>query len=215
MPFSSATRRSVVRGRDHAHIDVLRLVAAEPLQFALLQNAQQLHLNRRRHIADFVEHHGAGVGLLEFARLARDCARECALFVAEQLAFHQVFGKRRAIDLDERLVTPRRVKVNGARNQIFAHAALAGQQHRRARRSHAHDRREDLLHRRAAAHDVVELVAEPEFFPQLLIFVAQGADFQRLVEPRSADGRARTASSGNPRRRTSSPPRPFPPIRRR
>jgi len=65
---------------------VARLVAAEALELALLQNAQQLDLHRRRHVADLVQENGAGVGLLELARLGAVCARERALFVAEQLA---------------------------------------------------------------------------------------------------------------------------------
>ena len=59
----------LIGGGDHAHVDVPRLVAAQPLELALLQDAQQLHLNRRRHVADLVQEHGAGIGLLELAGL--------------------------------------------------------------------------------------------------------------------------------------------------
>ncbi len=64
----------LVGGGDHAHVDVPRHVAAQPLEFALLQNAQQLHLDGRRHVADFIQKHRARIGLLELARLARCCA---------------------------------------------------------------------------------------------------------------------------------------------
>ena len=138
----------------------------------------------RRHVADFIQQHRAGIGLLEFARLRDVGARERALLVAEQLAFHQVFRNRRAVDFDEWPVFARRMKMNGARNQIFTHAAFARQQHRRARGRHAHDGAEDLLHRGAAAHDVVELVLAPQFFFQLPVLIAQIADFQRLVHHR-------------------------------
>ena len=36
-----------VGGGDHAHIHVPDLVAAQPLEFAILQDAQQLHLDGR------------------------------------------------------------------------------------------------------------------------------------------------------------------------
>ena len=52
-----------------------RLVAAQPLELALLQHPQQLHLNRRRHVADLVEEHRARVGLLELAGLGRRSRR--------------------------------------------------------------------------------------------------------------------------------------------
>ena len=45
---------AVGRG-DDAHVDVQRLVAADALERALLQEAQELHLRRRRDLADLVE----------------------------------------------------------------------------------------------------------------------------------------------------------------
>jgi hypothetical protein len=46
-----------------------RVVAAQPLELALLQHPQQLHLDRRRDVADLVQEHRAPVGLLELAGL--------------------------------------------------------------------------------------------------------------------------------------------------
>ena len=73
----------LVGGRDHAHVDVARHVAAEAFEFALLQHAQQLHLDRARNVANLVEKDRAGVGLFEFARLGGVGARERAFLVAE------------------------------------------------------------------------------------------------------------------------------------
>ena len=67
-----------------------------------------------------------------------------------------------------------------ARDHVLADAAFAGQQHRGARGRHAHDGRENLLHRGAAADDVFELIALAQRFAQLAIFVAQLADFERF-----------------------------------
>jgi len=92
-----------------------------------LQNPQQLHLNRRRHVADLVQKYGSRVRLLELARLGHLRARERALLVAEELAFHQVLREGRAVDLDQRPVLARRMKVNRARDQILAHAAFSRQ----------------------------------------------------------------------------------------
>ena len=72
-----------VGGGDQADIHFERFRAAEPLEFALLQDAQQLHLDGGRHVADFVEEQRAFVGQLEFSGLARSGAGEGALLVAE------------------------------------------------------------------------------------------------------------------------------------
>ena len=58
---------------------------AEPLDLALLQHAQQLHLDVGRDLADLVEEQRAAVGLREAAVVALDRAGEGALLVAEQL----------------------------------------------------------------------------------------------------------------------------------
>ena len=43
-----------VRGRDHAHVDRHRLRGADGANFVFLQHAQELHLQRERHVADLV-----------------------------------------------------------------------------------------------------------------------------------------------------------------
>ena len=100
------------------------LVAAQPLKLALLQHTQQLHLDRPRHVADLVQKHGAGIGLLELSGLGRIRSGERAFLVSEQLALHQVFGNRGAVDLDERTILARGMLVDGARDHILAHAAF-------------------------------------------------------------------------------------------
>jgi hypothetical protein len=56
-----------VRRRDHAHVDRDRLRRADGPHLALLQDAQQLDLQRHRHVADLVEQQRAAVGRLEQA----------------------------------------------------------------------------------------------------------------------------------------------------
>ena len=68
----------------------------------LLQHAQQLHLRRRRHLADLVEEERAAIGQLEAALPPIGGAGERALLVAEDLALEQRLGNRGAVDGDER-----------------------------------------------------------------------------------------------------------------
>ncbi len=58
----------ILMGRaDDADIDRNRLPAADPLDHAFLQEAEQLDLKRQRQIADLVQHQGAAVGQLDLA----------------------------------------------------------------------------------------------------------------------------------------------------
>ena len=56
-----------IRRRQHAHIERDRHAAAEALDFAFLQHAQQLRLQAERHLGDFVEQQRAALRLLELA----------------------------------------------------------------------------------------------------------------------------------------------------
>src|SRR6185369_16835923 len=95
-------RQVTVGGRDDARVGPQHARAAEPLELALLQHAQELGLRRRAHLADLVEEQCPPRGLLELSRLALRGAREGAALVAEELCFQQLFGQRRAVQRDER-----------------------------------------------------------------------------------------------------------------
>jgi hypothetical protein len=70
--------------RDDADVDLHRLVAAEPLDGALLNHPQQLDLNLERQVADLVEEDRRSVGGLEPADLARQRPGEGATLAAER-----------------------------------------------------------------------------------------------------------------------------------
>jgi hypothetical protein len=57
----------LVGGGDHPHIGLDRLVAADAVEVAVGQHAQQARLQFGRHVADFVEEQRAALGLLEAA----------------------------------------------------------------------------------------------------------------------------------------------------
>ena len=70
-------------GDDDAHVHGEGLVAANALDFAFFQHAQQFRLHGGGHVADFVEEQGAAMSLLEFSGVARGGSGERAFFVAE------------------------------------------------------------------------------------------------------------------------------------
>ena len=92
------------------------------------------------------------LGQLEAAGAAFHGASERALFVSEQLALHQSFRKRRAVDGHKRAFAAGAQMMDRAGHQFLARPALAPHQHRRFGRSHLLDQGEHLLHGRAGAH---------------------------------------------------------------
>ena len=70
--------------------------------FPFLENAQELHLRRRRHLGDLVEEERPVIGQFEAAGASIHGAGKRSLLVTEDLAFEECFGDGRAIDRDER-----------------------------------------------------------------------------------------------------------------
>src|SRR6185295_2742574 len=94
---------AVRRGED-ADVDAGLLRLADAAHLALLEDAEELHLDLRRELADLVEEHGAPFGVAEDTELPRGRARERALFVAEELALDERLGDRAAVHDEERPV---------------------------------------------------------------------------------------------------------------
>ena len=76
-------RKVHVGQRNKARLDPQRFRATQPLEGALLQNAQQFALRGGRKSRNFIQHDGAGAAELKPPELPLDSARECAFFVAE------------------------------------------------------------------------------------------------------------------------------------
>src|SRR6185295_19640284 len=129
---------------------------AEAAELALLQDAQQLHLGGRRHLADLVEEQRPAIGELEAALAPIGGAGERALFVAEDLALEQRLGNRGAVDRDERKAGARAELMDGLRDQFLAGARLTRDEHRCAGRRRLLDDLVDLPHLRAVADDRAE-----------------------------------------------------------
>ena len=115
---------AVGRG-DDAHVDLDRLLAADALELALLEHAQDLDLHVLVDLADLVEEEGALVGELEAAALAGLGPGEGALLVAEELALEEALGEGGAVDLDEGPVAPGREVVDRVGDELLADARLA------------------------------------------------------------------------------------------
>ena len=145
------------RGHD-AHVDLERSLAAEALDPLVLEDAQELGLERRRHVADLVQEQGAAVGDLELAAAGRSRAGEGPALVAEQLALEQRLRDGGAMDRDEWSVRARASGVDGARQPFLANARLAQDDQRAVRRCDPSRRAIELAHR-AQSLELREAVA--------------------------------------------------------
>ena len=169
----------LVRRRDDADVGADRLATTDPRELALLEHAQELGLERERHVADLVEEEGATGRGLELADAALDGAGERAALVAEELALEQLVGDRGAVEGDERPAAIGMV-MDRAGDELLAGAGLALDQDRGVGRRHATDHLVDLLHGGGAADD--ELLALLELAPQALEVVRQTTELERAVD---------------------------------
>ena len=182
----------LVGRRNQAHVGLDRLGAADALELALLQHAQQLDLRREVDVADLIEKQRAALREFEAPFLARLGAGERPLLVAEEFRLDQAVGQRRAADLDERLLGAQRAVVDRVGDQFLARARFAADQRGGVGAGHLRDLLEDLPHRTAAADQVREVVAFTQFLPQVrvlvdqvaLVFLDQTMDLHRLRDHR-------------------------------
>ena len=101
-PCAHLFNQVAVGGGNNPHIDLVLAIRAQALHLPVLQHAQQLGLYGERQFADFIQKQRAAVGQLKLATPVRHRSGKRAAHMAKQLAFHQCFGQRRAIDADER-----------------------------------------------------------------------------------------------------------------
>ena len=114
-----------IGGGDDAHVRGDRVFAAQPLELAVFDHAQEFLLHLKRGRRDLVEEKRAAIGLFEAALTALGGAGERARLVAEQFGIQKVFGQRPAVHFDEGLFPPRGQVVQALGDQFLAGAAFA------------------------------------------------------------------------------------------
>ena len=84
----------------------------------------------QRHVANLVEKQDATVGGLEDSFVAADSAGKRATLVTEQLAVDECLAHGGAVDSEKRLIVSIAARVQRPRDELFASATLAGDEHR-------------------------------------------------------------------------------------
>jgi hypothetical protein len=109
-------------------------------------------------------------------------ARERALLVTEQLGLEERVGDRRAVERHERLRRARTELVEGLRNQFFARAGLAMNEHGRGRRRRLFHDLVDLAHLETRADQPSERAALLKLAPQRPHFTQRVISRGDLIE---------------------------------
>jgi len=154
--FAHQGRQVPVGGADDPDVDLDVFHSPHALDHPVLKGPQKLGLGFHGKIAHFVQEKGPSVGVFELAQLAAVRPRESALFMAEQLRFHQARGDGRAIDGHEPFLGPGAAVVDEAGHHLLAHSRFPRDHHRGlGHLRHPVGQLHDFLHGRGNAHHAV------------------------------------------------------------
>src|SRR5262245_9554654 len=120
-----------------AHIDVERLRTTDPLELLLLEDTQDLRLERQRQITDLIEKHRSAMSDLEPARLPLSGPRERPFLLAEEVRLEQRLRNGRTVDRHKRPVGTWTEGMQRAREELFPCPALALEENGRVGRGRA------------------------------------------------------------------------------
>ena len=162
-----------MRGRDDAHIHINARRAAEPFDSAFFVDTQQFDLHIRRQVTNLVKEDGRVVREFEPPDPPCDRIGKGAALAAEQLAFHERRGNRRAVHAHHRPTSAYAQLVNLGGKQLFAGAGGAKQQHGRVGRCNVPDLVQDSWDRGTPADDG----GGPDFDRRRLVETAQNDAF--------------------------------------
>ena len=169
----TSSRQVAIGGPDDAHVDLYGFGAAQPLELALLQHAQQLGLHFQGQLAKLIQEDRGAVRELEASDLAHQRTGERAFLAAEQLALHQCRGQRGAVDLDHYPAAARAKPVYGLGDQFLACARLARNKHGRIRGRNLLRLAEHLPNGGASANDLPMVLSHLDLGLQVVAFRLQ------------------------------------------
>src|SRR3989442_10005178 len=160
-----------VRGHDQPCIRAQGAHAAEALKFPFLQHPEQFRLHLKRQFPYLIEKHGAPVREFEATDALCNSTRKSPFLVSEEFTFEQGDWNGRAVELDEGLGGAWAELMNGAGDQFFARAGLAGDEHGRIGRRDGLYLMQHMAEGGAVSHNVrkVQLTADGIFQIQLLL----------------------------------------------
>ena len=132
----------------------MHLRVANGAVFFVLQQAEELHLERERKLAELVEKERAALRDGDLAGLRGDGAGERTAHVAEELGFEKRFGNGSAVNGHEGLRSAWARFVNSPSDELLTRAGLTRAEDGARRGGYAVDDSVDVDKRSGFAHDV-------------------------------------------------------------
>src|SRR5580700_11530778 len=117
-------RKIPVRCRDQTCVRALRARTSQPFEFSLLKHTQQFGLQFEWNFSNLIKKYRSMIRQFKTPDALRDCSGKRAPLMTEEFAFEQSGWNGGAINLDERIRSPRTQIVNRARNQFLAGAGF-------------------------------------------------------------------------------------------
>src|ERR1017187_348160 len=107
-------------GGDQANVDGLVMNVSHTAKYAVFQHLQQLGLDLKVDVPNFVEEPGSAIRNFQQALLGIDRAGKCAFGMPEELGLEQLARKSGAIQVEESFFGPRPVAVHPVGEHAFA-----------------------------------------------------------------------------------------------
>jgi tRNA A-37 threonylcarbamoyl transferase component Bud32/tetratricopeptide (TPR) repeat protein len=170
-----------VGGGGQPQVDTDRPRAADALELALLQHAQQLGLQHLWQFANLVQKERAAFGQFDLASLLRKGSRERAALVPEKFSFQQILSDSRTVYGYERPSRAAAARVDGPSGEFFATASFPQNEYGRVASRDARQSLIDPPHREAVANHVeipAQIGLQTAFFTIELVDAA--SIFERL-----------------------------------
>src|SRR5882672_5098760 len=161
--FGDLAFQVAIRGGDDANVDAFCMSRTDRAYLSLLQDPQELRLQRQWRLRDLVEEEGTAVRELEEAAAIVRRAGERALLVTEQLALEQVLRQGGAVLRDEEAIAPSGSIVERRGDELLSAPRLAFDEHRDAGVGDLADLRRELGECGALAYHFARTAAARAF----------------------------------------------------
>jgi len=147
--FIQCAGRRAVGGGHGPEIRFDQLFTPGPVEHALLQDPQQVHLDVQGNLGDLVQEYRSAMGTLKDSPVATVGAGKAAPLVSEELTLQHGGGEGSAVDGHKRALAPMAQLMKLPRHQFLSAARLSDDQNRRLGRRHAPDAILELSHHRS------------------------------------------------------------------
>src|ERR1039457_1712048 len=107
-------------GGDQANVDGLVMNVFHTAKYAVFQHLEQLGLDLKVDVPNFVEEHGSAIGPFQQSLLGIDRAGKCAFGMPEELGLEQLARKSGAIQVETRFFGARAIAMHPVGERVLS-----------------------------------------------------------------------------------------------